>query len=64
MSKEKVYGPFFFAKSTVTVTSYLDMMQQWLMSQLDDDIDDFTYQQDGAPPHYHHLVRCYLQHLP
>jgi hypothetical protein len=26
MSREKVYGPFFFAESTVTGTSYLDMM--------------------------------------
>jgi hypothetical protein len=35
------------------------------MSQLDDDRDDFIYQQDGDPPHYHHLVRSYLsQHLP
>jgi hypothetical protein len=58
MSKEKVCGPLFFAESTVTGTSYLDMMQDWLMPQLDDD-------RDAAPPHYHHLVRGYLnQHLP
>jgi hypothetical protein len=35
------------------------------MLQLNDDNDDFIYQQDGAPPHYHNLVRSYLnQHLP
>jgi hypothetical protein len=62
MSKEKVCGPSFFAESTVTGTSYLYMMQDWLMPQLDDDNDDFIYQQDGAPPHYHHLVRGYLNH--
>jgi hypothetical protein len=40
------------------------MMQEWLMPQLDDS-DDLIYQQVGAPPHYHHLVRGYLsQHLP
>jgi hypothetical protein len=31
MFKEKVYGPFFFAESTVNGTSSLDMMQEWLM---------------------------------
>jgi hypothetical protein len=65
MSKEKVCGSLFFAESTVTGTSHIDMMQDWLMPQLDDDRDDFIYQQDGAPPRYHHLVRGYLnQHLP
>jgi hypothetical protein len=47
MSKEKVYGPYSFAEPTVTGTSYLDMMQEWLMPQLDDS-DDFIYQQDGG----------------
>jgi hypothetical protein len=62
ISKEKGYGQFFFSESTVTGTSYLDMMQEWLMPHLD---DDFIYQQDGDPPHNHHLVRGYLnQHLP
>jgi hypothetical protein len=31
-------------RHTVTGTSYLDMMQEWLMPQLDDDSDDFIYQ--------------------
>jgi hypothetical protein len=30
------------------------------MPQLNDDNDDFIYQQDGAAPHYHNLN----QHLP
>jgi hypothetical protein len=54
VSKEKGYGPFLFAESTITGTSYLHMMQEWLMPHLD---DDFICQQDGAPPLYHHLVR-------
>jgi hypothetical protein len=34
------------------------------MPQLDDDSDGFIYQQNEAPPHYHHLVCGYLnQHL-
>jgi hypothetical protein len=62
MFKEKVYRSFFFAESTVTGTSYLDMTLEWLMTQLDDDRDDFIYQQHGAPAHYHHLILN--QHLP
>jgi hypothetical protein len=41
------------------------MMQEWLMQQVEDGTDDFIYQQDGATPRYHNLVRSYLiQHLP
>jgi hypothetical protein len=36
ISKEKVYGPFFVAEAVVTGTSYLEMMQEWLMPQLYD----------------------------
>jgi len=42
-----VYEPFLFTKSTVTGTSYLDMLQEWLMPQVEDDSDDFIHQQDG-----------------
>jgi len=34
------------------------------MPQYEDDSDDFIYQHEGAPPHYHILVRGYFnQHL-
>ena len=36
------------------------MLQQWLIPQLQEDSRDFIYQQDGAPPHFHHDVRGYL----
>jgi len=49
----KVYGPFFFAEPTVTGINYLDMLQLWLMPQLQEDSEDFIFQQDGAPPHFH-----------
>jgi hypothetical protein len=50
---------------TVSGPSYLNMMQEWLMPQVEDDSDDFINQQDGVRPYYHHLVRGYLsQHLP
>lgn len=30
VSRRKVYGPFFFGEATVTGTSYLDPLEQWL----------------------------------
>ena len=47
----KVYGPFFIAEATVTGINYLDMLQLWLIPQLQEDIVDFIFQHDGAPPH-------------
>jgi len=47
----KVYGPFFFVEPTVTGISYLDMLENYLMSQLQQDMDrDVIFQQDEAPP--------------
>lgn len=65
LSRTKVYGPFFFAEGTVTGISYLDMLEQWLFPQLMEDSQDFIFQQDGAPPHWHLHVRTFLnQSLP
>lgn len=60
ISKTKVYGPFFFMDKTVTGISYLDMLQLWLFPQLKEDSNNFVFQQDGAPPHWHAEVRSYL----
>ena len=51
VSSRNVYGPFFFAEPGVTGINYLDILQLWLMPQLQEDIVDFIFQQDGAPPH-------------
>jgi hypothetical protein len=40
--------------------SYLDMLQIWLFPQLNEDSGDYIFQQDGAPPHWHLDVRCFL----
>ncbi|KAG8238392.1 hypothetical protein J437_LFUL016827 [Ladona fulva] len=40
ISWQKVYGPLFFGEATVT----------------DDEPENFIWQQDGAPPHWHNLV--------
>lgn len=60
ISKRKVYGPFFFGEKTVTGNSYLDMLQLWLFPQLQEEPENFIWQQDGAPPHWHISVRNWL----
>jgi len=65
VSSCKVYGPFFFAEPTVTGINYLDMLQLWLMPQLQEGSEDFIFQQDGAPPHIHfHICAHLIANLP
>jgi hypothetical protein len=47
-----VYSPFFFMETTSIM--YLDMLQQFLIPQLDEDDQEgrIHFQQGGAPPHY------------
>ena len=64
ISLRKVFGPFFYAKSTVTGVSYLDVVQQWLFPQLHEaKPENFIWQQDGAPPHCHAFVRDWLNNV-
>ena len=61
VSSVKVYGHFFFAEPTVTGISYLDMLENYLMPQLQQYMDrDFIFQQDGAPSHIHREVTSCL----
>jgi len=59
-SQTKVHGLFFFAENTVTGVTYLAMLQNWLLPQMSEDSEDFIFQQDGAPPHWHRDVRRFL----
>jgi hypothetical protein len=59
ISSQKVHGPFFFAEETVTGMTYLDMLQLWLIPQLQN-IPTFIFKQDGSPTHFHYEVRQYL----
>jgi hypothetical protein len=52
ISQAKVYGPFIM-ENTVTGHSYVDMLQNWLIPQLNEDSGNYILQQDGAPPHWH-----------
>ena len=60
LSQTKVYGPFFCAENTVTGVTYLAMLQNWLLPQMSEGSEDFIFQQDGAPPHWHRDVRRFL----
>ena len=61
ISKKGVYGPFFFEEATITGESYLNMLEEWLLAQLEEaKSDDFTFQQDGAPPHWSLRVMQFL----
>ncbi|GBM12225.1 hypothetical protein AVEN_21028-1 [Araneus ventricosus] len=54
---DKVIGPFFFAKPTVTSNIYLDMLQLYAVPQFPEGV---IFHQDGAPPHYGNIVREFL----
>jgi hypothetical protein len=51
LSCSDVLGPFFFAEQTVTAMTYLDMLQLYLLPQLEDHQPNVVFQQDGAPRH-------------
>ncbi|XP_047120648.1 uncharacterized protein LOC124803678 [Schistocerca piceifrons] len=62
ITRSTVYGPFFFTEQTVTGTTYLDMLKQFLEPQLISDgiMDTVVFQEGGAPPHFALVVRDYL----
>jgi hypothetical protein len=49
-SCQKLYGSFFSAKGTVTGQSYLDMLQLWLMPQMQEDSNDSFSSRMGPHP--------------
>jgi hypothetical protein len=59
ISSQKVYGPLFFAEETIPGTTYLYMLQLWLIPQLQN-IPKFIFQQDGSPAHFQCEVCQYL----
>jgi hypothetical protein len=52
--------PFFPHENTLTGITYLDMFSEWLLPQMQQDSEKFISIQDGAPPHWHNVVRHYL----
>jgi hypothetical protein len=39
------------------------MLENWLFPQLNQDSDDYIFQQDGAPPHFHREVREFFNRM-
>jgi hypothetical protein len=46
----QVYGPFFFAEATIKGHVYLNMLEHFLVPQLD--VNNVIWQQDGALAHH------------
>ena len=65
VTSEKVYGPLFFAEETVRAVNQLDMIEQYVVPQLQQDgmLDTIIYQQVDAPPHWTIIVREQLNHI-
>nr|CAI5870216.1 unnamed protein product [Callosobruchus analis] len=61
LSSRGFIGPFRF-EGTVTGSNYLTMLADSIFPAIRAlyGNDDFYFQQDGAPPHYHRDVRAYL----
>jgi hypothetical protein len=51
ITNRSVFGSFFFAETTVTGCTYLDMLSEWLLPQLEEEVPDLILQQDCA----HHI---------
>jgi hypothetical protein len=49
-----MHGPFYFMETTITGIVYLDILQQFLIPQLDKDDQEgrILFQQEGTPPHF------------
>lgn len=56
-----IVGPYFF-EGNVTSDSYLEMLQNIIIPQLEKhtEFETMIWHQDGAPPHYGKIVREYL----
>ncbi|PSN32552.1 hypothetical protein C0J52_21697 [Blattella germanica] len=63
--KKKVYGSFFFVETSINGIVYLDMLETWLILQLNEDSNDYVFQQDACPCYYDNDVLAFLnKHLP
>jgi hypothetical protein len=56
----KIYGQFFFAEPAIAGINCLDMLQLWLMPQLQKDSEDFIFQQGRTLPFFHFDVCAHL----
>jgi hypothetical protein len=57
LTSDSVTGPFFFEEATVTGASYLNMLQNYAITQIP---QGYFFQQDGAPPRCANTVKAFL----
>ncbi|KAI4496408.1 hypothetical protein M0804_000218 [Polistes exclamans] len=71
MNRRKFDGSFLFAKSTITGFTYLDILTEWLMPQLEKDCPNLIFKQDSPPSNFYSTVRkhfctnltgCWIDH--
>ncbi|OZI14502.1 hypothetical protein CE195_08265, partial [Sodalis-like symbiont of Philaenus spumarius] len=62
IEREQNLQPFFFKERTINAIVYLDMVQQFLIPQINEDDEERNvyFMQDGAPPHYLTDVKDFL----
>ncbi len=61
VSRNKVFGPYFFETDTARGQSYLDMLQHWLFTLLQEDGPGFIFQQDRASCPLAHECKNFLK---
>jgi hypothetical protein len=59
MSKTKVHGPF-SVEATVSSTTYLDMLEQWIVAPVNDSLGKFRLQENWALPNFQMVLRDFL----
>ena len=57
---DKIIGPFFFAKKSITAQIYLDLLTEYVSPQFEQYLPQVIFQQDGAPLHWGLAVRQLL----
>jgi hypothetical protein len=60
VSRTQICRPFFFTATIIMGHVYLDMLEHFVIVQLD--VNRMIWEQDGAHPHYHRDVTWYLNH--
>jgi hypothetical protein len=58
LTRDRVIGPYSFAKLAVTSHNYLDMMELFAVRQMGG--DNMIFQQDGATAHYATIITAFL----
>jgi hypothetical protein len=58
VSHEKVHGSLFFAEDSVTGYSFLDILENWSLPQLNTSYDEYILQLEGATLHFTRIYEC------